>query len=64
MLTARNFGSPTSLRKNKNLTPESLGGGSVRMVLTVDDPDAAFGKAVAAGATVVHHSEIGKPLES
>lgn len=34
------------------------------MVLTVDDPDAAFGKAVAAGATVVHHSEIGKPLES
>lgn len=36
-----------------NFSPESLGGGSVRMVMTVDDPDAAFDRAVAAGATVV-----------
>ena len=34
-------------------SPESLGGGSVRMVMTVEDPDAAFERAVAAGATVV-----------
>src|ERR1700722_1087617 len=36
-----------------NFSPESLGGGSVRMVMTVEDPDAAFARAVAAGATVV-----------
>ena len=36
-----------------NFSPESLGGGSVRMVMTVEDPDAAFDRAVAAGATVV-----------
>ncbi len=37
-----------------NFSPESLGGGSVRMVMIVEDPDAAFDRAVAAGATVVH----------
>jgi len=36
-----------------NFSPESLGGGSVRMVMTVEDPDDAFAKAVAAGATVI-----------
>jgi len=36
-----------------NFSPESLGGGSVRMVLTVENPDAAFEKAVAAGASLV-----------
>jgi PhnB protein len=36
-----------------NFSPESLGGGSVRMVMTVEDPDAAFERAVAAGATAV-----------
>jgi len=36
-----------------NFSPESLGGGTVRMVLTVADPDAAFAQAVAAGATIV-----------
>ena len=36
-----------------NVSPESRGGGSVRMVMTVDDPDAAFERAVAAGASVV-----------
>jgi PhnB protein len=36
-----------------NFSPESLGGGSVRMVMIVDDPDAAFAKAVTAGAKIV-----------
>ena len=36
-----------------NFSPESLGGGSVRMVMTVEDPDAVFERAVAAGATAV-----------
>jgi PhnB protein len=36
-----------------NFSPETLGGGSVRMVMIVDDPDAAFDRAVAAGSTVV-----------
>ncbi len=36
-----------------NFSPESLGGGSVRMVMVVEDPDAAFDRAVTAGAAVV-----------
>jgi PhnB protein len=36
-----------------NFSPESLGGGSVRILMIVDDPDAAFERAVAAGAAVV-----------
>jgi len=36
-----------------NFSPESLGGGSVRMVMVAEDPDAAFERAVAAGSTVV-----------
>lgn len=36
-----------------NFSPESLGGGTVRMLLTVEDPDAAVQRAVAAGATEV-----------
>jgi PhnB protein len=36
-----------------NFSPESLGGGSVRMVMIVKDPDAAFERAVIAGANVV-----------
>lgn len=39
--------------EHQNFSPETLGGGTVRMVMTVDDPDAAFDRAVAAGATVV-----------
>ena len=38
---------------HSNFSPESLGGGTVRMILIVDDPDAAFDRAVAAGATIV-----------
>ena len=37
-----------------NLSPESAGGSSVRMILTVADPDAVFARAVKAGATPVH----------
>jgi PhnB protein len=36
--------------EHANFSPESLGGGTVRMILTVPDPDAAFARAVAAGA--------------
>jgi len=36
-----------------NFSPETLGGGTIRLVMIVDDPDAAFERAVAAGATVV-----------
>src|SRR5262249_29960598 len=37
-----------------NFSPESLGGGTVRMVMIVEDPDAAFDRALNAGATAVH----------
>jgi PhnB protein len=37
-----------------NFSPESLNGGTVRMLLTVDDPDAAIARAVEAGATEVY----------
>ncbi len=36
--------------KHLNFSPESLGGGSVRMVMTVAEPDAMFNRAIAAGA--------------
>ena len=39
--------------EHSNFSPETLGGGTVRMVVVVDDPDAVFAQAVAAGATVV-----------
>ena len=39
--------------EHKNFSPETLGGGTARMVMIVDDPDAAFAKAMAAGASVV-----------
>lgn len=38
---------------NANFSPESLGGGTVRMVMVVDDPDAAVARAIEAGATSV-----------
>lgn len=37
-----------------NFSPESLGGGTVRMVLTVADPDTVFARALKAGATGIH----------
>ena len=36
-----------------NFSPESLGGGSARMILTVQDPNPMFAKALAAGAQEV-----------
>jgi PhnB protein len=36
-----------------NFSPQSLGGATVRMILTVPDPDAAFAQALAAGAREV-----------
>lgn len=37
----------------KNFSPESLGGATTRMVLTVDDPDTVYARAVGAGAAEV-----------
>jgi PhnB protein len=39
--------------KHQNFSPESLGGGTTRLLLIVDDPDAAIARAVAAGARQV-----------
>jgi PhnB protein len=36
-----------------NFSPETLNGGTTRMVLTIEDPDALFARAVAAGARVI-----------
>jgi PhnB protein len=33
-----------------NFSPETLGGGSVRMIFTVENPDELFARALAAGA--------------
>ena len=38
---------------HQNFSPESLGGSSMRMVLIVDDPDAAFDRAIGAGASSI-----------
>ncbi len=37
-----------------NFSPETLNGGTVRMIVTVVDPDAVFNKAVSAGAIVIN----------
>ena len=39
--------------EHKNFSPQSLGGGTVRMAMVVADPDAAFERALKAGGTVV-----------
>jgi PhnB protein len=39
---------------NANLSPETVGGSTTRMLLIVDDPDAAIARAVDAGATEVY----------
>lgn len=36
-----------------NFSPESLGGATARMILTVEDPDAMFARVLAAGAQEV-----------
>jgi PhnB protein len=40
--------------EHENFSPESLGGCSVRIILTTPDPDALFNQALAAGATTVY----------
>jgi PhnB protein len=37
-----------------NFSPETLGGGTVRMIMVVEDPHAAFDRSVAAGAKIIH----------
>jgi PhnB protein len=37
-----------------NFSPETLGGGTARIVMVVENPDAAFNHAVAAGAKIVN----------
>lgn len=37
-----------------NFSPQTIGGSSVRIILTVADPDAVFARAVAAGASPVY----------
>ena len=39
--------------EHKNFSPQTLGGGTVRIVLVVEDPDAVFAQALAAGAKTV-----------
>jgi len=39
--------------EHSNYSPETLNGATVRMILTVADPDATFAQALAAGATQV-----------
>jgi len=39
---------------NANYSPETIGGNSVRMAIIVDDPDALFAKAIAAGALEIY----------
>ena len=43
--------------EHQNFSPESLGGSTVRLILTVPDPDAMFARAVAAGAREVYAVE-------
>jgi PhnB protein len=40
--------------EHANYSPETLGGGTVRMLLVVDDPDAVIGQAIGAGAREVY----------
>lgn len=40
--------------ENGNFSPQTLGGSSVRIILTVADPDAVFARAMAAGAKQVY----------
>ena len=55
--------------EHQNFSPETLNGGTVRMILTTEDPEAAFDRAIAAGATVVcpirteHAWRIGRVLD-
>jgi len=43
--------------EHANFSPESLGGGTVKMILIAPDPDAMYAQAIAAGAEAVHPVE-------
>src|SRR4051794_22290874 len=43
--------------EHQNHSPESLGGGTARLLLVADDPDASIERALAAGATLVYGAE-------
>lgn len=48
------FGARFWVQRDEASSPDALGGRSpVRMILIVDDPDAVFARAVAAGATAI-----------
>jgi PhnB protein len=56
--------------EHMNFSPETLGGGTIRLVMIVGDPDAAFETAVAAGAKVVrpvvdepYHWRVGRVVD-
>ena len=55
--------------EHESYSPESLGGGTVKLLLTVDDPDAAVERALAADATLVapvtdeHGSRLGRIVD-
>lgn len=40
--------------EHQNFSPESIGGGTVRMLLIVEDPQSVLDRAVAAGATEIY----------
>ena len=50
LLTDLSFKPPP---EHLNFQPDTLSGGTVRMVMTVEDPDAVFDRAVATGAKIV-----------
>lgn len=39
--------------EHENFSPESVGGSTARMILTMPDPDTTFAKAIATGATEI-----------
>jgi hypothetical protein len=53
-LVCRIHATVTGPPEQANFSPQTLGGGSVRIILTVADPDAVFARAVAAGASQVY----------
>jgi PhnB protein len=40
--------------EHENFSPETLGGGTVKILLTVADPDGVFAQAIAAGAREIY----------
>jgi PhnB protein len=40
--------------EHKNFSPETLGGGTAKMILVAEDPDREFARAITAGAREVH----------